>query len=195
MKSYRYINTGAVVTLLDLLDSADVDDAQDVAVFDEAGDFVCRCDGSWTAPYRPDGQVPADRRARARDKIGGTDMARTRIAQPADIATAVRMYYEKIVLTNSDIKALFGTDSSTRVQRLKEAAKQQMAAKGVMPFDAHTVYTEDAYAAWGLSITDLERRLDKLNRLREKLGDAPADQPPERIASPEPSDAALQPAS
>ncbi len=51
MKNYRYINTGAVVTLLDLLDSADVDDAQDVAVFDEAGDFVCRCDGSWTAPY------------------------------------------------------------------------------------------------------------------------------------------------
>ena len=128
-------------------------------------------------------------------------MARTRIAQPADIATAVRMYYEKIVLTNSDIKALFGTDSSTRVQRLKEAAKQQMAAKGVMPFDAHTVYTEDAYAAWGLSITDLERRLDKLNRLRQKLGDAPADpQPPspERIEPTEhtePTDAALQPAS
>ncbi len=125
-------------------------------------------------------------------------MARTRIAQPADIATAVRMYYEKIVLTNSDIKVLFGTDSDTRVQRLKEAAKQEMAAKGVMPFDAHTVYTEDAYAAWGLSITDLERRLDKLNRLREKLGETPADQPPpppERIASPEPTDAALQPAS
>lgn len=89
-----------------------------------------------------------------------------RALQPADVELAVQLYYERIELTNKDIHKLFNVKSSTTVARLKSVAIKAMAEKGQTPFSTYSVNTETAYEAWNLDITDLERRLTKLRKLK-----------------------------
>lgn len=86
--------------------------------------------------------------------------------QPADVELAVRLYYERIELTNKDIRKLFDIKSSTTVAKLKRIAIEAMVEKGQTPFSAYGVNTETAYEAWKLDINDLERRLAKLKKLK-----------------------------
>ncbi len=86
-----------------------------------------------------------------------------------DVGTAVEMYYSCAYLENSDIRELFGCSASS-VTKLKRQARQLMVQRGVMPYSASSVDTVCAYEAWGLDIADLEMRLDKLCRVRKKLG-------------------------
>lgn len=89
------------------------------------------------------------------------------IAPPQDIGLAVRMYYEKIVLTTSDIKELFGNIGASTVTKYKNKAKQVMAEENVMPWNSSSVDTVCAYKAWGLDIADLEHRYAKLKKLNQ----------------------------
>lgn len=91
-----------------------------------------------------------------------------RIPQITSIETAIRLYYERIELTNSDIRELFGKISSATVTKLKKAARQVMQDNDTPIWNAQCVNTEDAYHAWGLDITSLERRYKKLCALCEK---------------------------
>lgn len=86
-----------------------------------------------------------------------------------DVGMAVEMYYSCAYLENSDIRELFGCSASS-VTKLKRQARQLMVERGVMPYSASSVDTVCAYEAWGLDIADLEMRLDKLCRVRKKLG-------------------------
>jgi hypothetical protein len=83
-----------------------------------------------------------------------------------DIETAIRMYYENVEIGNNDIQRLFlGKVGSTRMQSLKRIAKDKMREKGTLIWNANKVNTEAAFEAWGLDITDLERRYQKLKKL------------------------------
>lgn len=88
-----------------------------------------------------------------------------RIPQITNIATAIRLFYEKTELTNNDIKTLFGKLANSTIARLKDKAWQQMIADGVTVWNSHRVNTVAAYKAWGLNIDDLEMRQKKLKQL------------------------------
>ena len=49
-----------------------------------------------------------------------------RIPQISSLETAIRIYYERTQLTNSDIRQLFGAKAGTTIAKLKEAAREVM---------------------------------------------------------------------
>ena len=88
-----------------------------------------------------------------------------RIPQIQDIGAAVRLFYEKPVLSNADIVMLFGKGhSSATICRLKKLAREKMIEEDVRIWNARMVDTETAFKAWGLDITSLERRYAKLKK-------------------------------
>lgn len=88
-----------------------------------------------------------------------------RIPQITSLETAIRLYYERIELSNSDILKLFGKMSSATVVRLKKKAVELMVQNNTPVWNAKNVNTEMAYEAWGLDIKDLERRYEKIKAL------------------------------
>ena len=90
--------------------------------------------------------------------------------QITDIDLAVRMYYERIELSSADIMKLFGVKSSQTVAKLKKTARELMLERGRKSWNPYNVNTVIAYEAWGLDISDLEKRRTKLARLKASLG-------------------------
>lgn len=90
-----------------------------------------------------------------------------RIPSVSSIENAVRLYYEKVELNNTDIKELFGEHSSTTIAKLKNLVRERVVAENIPVWNAQNVPTRTAYEVWGLDIDDLEHRLEKLNRLKK----------------------------
>lgn len=88
-----------------------------------------------------------------------------RIPQVQDLATAIRLYYERHELGNADITALFGKLGSATICKLKDKAREQMAEDNVPSWNGKLVNTEAAYKAWGLDIDRMERSFNKLKKL------------------------------
>lgn len=88
-----------------------------------------------------------------------------RIPQIADLGTAIRLYYDKQMLSNADIRKLFGDKhSSATIKRLKDLAMEKMHADNVCFWNSRMVDTETAFKAWGLDIASMERRYCKLKK-------------------------------
>lgn len=92
-------------------------------------------------------------------------MTRVRVPQIVDIGTAIRIFYERHELSNTDIKGIFGNISSATVCKLKNRAREQMEEDSVPCWNAKLVNTEAAYKAWGLEIDRLEKSYAKLKKL------------------------------
>ncbi|MBD5128658.1 MAG: hypothetical protein HDT43_01850 [Ruminococcaceae bacterium] len=88
-----------------------------------------------------------------------------RIPQITSLQTAIRLFYERTELNNSDIEQLFGKLSSATVSRLKNKARQRMVELGTPAWNSNCVNTRVSYEAWGLDIQDLESRYKKLKEL------------------------------
>ena len=88
-----------------------------------------------------------------------------RIPQVISLVIAIRLYYERIELSNADIEMLFGKHSSSTIAKLKKMAQDKMIEKNIMSLNALCVNTAAAYEAWGLDINDLEYRYEKLKQL------------------------------
>lgn len=85
---------------------------------------------------------------------------------PINIEVAVRMYYEKISLTNADIKTLFGVTSNRTIAKYKNEVVNYFAKTDVDPVHYNrTLDTWRAFEAWGIDIAELEKRLSKIRRL------------------------------
>ncbi len=93
---------------------------------------------------------------------------RVRIPQITSIETALRLYYERIELSSSDIKELFGKVSDCTVAKLKNRAREIMREENTPVWNARNVNTEAAYKAWGLEIESLERRFAKIRKMETK---------------------------
>ena len=87
--------------------------------------------------------------------------------QLKDIEQAVILYYDRIELNNGDIRKLFGCGSSTAI-KLKKIAMEKAIKENYQRIDARLVPTKAAYEAWGLNIEDLEKRLEKLKKYKER---------------------------
>lgn len=84
--------------------------------------------------------------------------------QIASVETAVRLYYEKPFLFNTDIHELFPSISPATVVRLKKRVRE--CNKNTVEYNSKSVRTTVAYETWGLDIEDLEKRLMKLKKIR-----------------------------
>lgn len=92
------------------------------------------------------------------------------IRPPKDIELAVKIYYEKISLKNADIKSLFGVTSNKTVARYKSEVIEYFAEGDINPVHRdNTLDTWRAFEAWGIDINELEKRLKKLQKLKEIL--------------------------
>ncbi len=89
-----------------------------------------------------------------------------KIRPPIDIEAAIRMYYEKISLKNSDIKTLFGVSSNRTIAKYKNEVINYFAETDIDPVHRNnTLDTWRAFEAWGINIADLEKRLSKIRKL------------------------------
>lgn len=91
---------------------------------------------------------------------------RVRVPQVRSVEDAIRLYYEKNELSSSDIKMLFDVHSSATIAKLKNLAREKMAAENIPVWDSRNVNTAKAYECWGLQIENLEHRLKKLKELQ-----------------------------
>lgn len=91
-----------------------------------------------------------------------------RISPPANFEMAIEMYYGKVELSTADICELFNGCSLSSANKLKKIAKELMQKENRLPWNSGNVLTEVAYRAWNIDIIDLERRMAKLQKLREK---------------------------
>ncbi len=91
---------------------------------------------------------------------------RVRIPQITDIETAIKLYYKRIELSNADIRELFGDLGPATVSKLKKKAREVMNRENTPEWSARNVNTEAAFKAWGLDISDLERRYKKLSSMK-----------------------------
>ncbi len=83
-----------------------------------------------------------------------------------NLANAIRAYYTKFELNNQDIDEIFERKiGSTLMQSLKKAAKAKMIENERNSYGSYAVVTECAFDAWGLDITELEKRYSKLKKL------------------------------
>lgn len=78
---------------------------------------------------------------------------------------AIKMYYEKTELSNSDIKELFGGVSSSTISRLKNKVKDKMVEEGVYTWQPSNVNTKIAFKVWNLNVEEMEKNYRKLKRL------------------------------
>lgn len=84
-----------------------------------------------------------------------------RIPQITSLETAIRLYYERTELSNSDIKELFGGCSTATITRLKRKVREKMTEENTPIWNANNVNTRVAYTTWGLDIDDMEKRYRK----------------------------------
>lgn len=92
--------------------------------------------------------------------------SKVRIPQLVSIKQAVYIYYTRLELSNDDIRKMFGTLCGSTIAKLKDMARRKSFDNGTIVWNSSCVNTVDAFAAWGLSIADLEHRLNKLEELQ-----------------------------
>lgn len=85
-----------------------------------------------------------------------------------DIGKALLIYYGKMELATADIIELFGCCRTTAT-RMKKTAQAIQLEREIPFWDETKVNTECAFEAWGINIADLERRHNKLLKLKEAL--------------------------
>ena len=83
------------------------------------------------------------------------------------VESALSVYYTYPQLRNAEIQEVFGHLSKAKVCQLKELAREKMSELGIPLWNATAVDTNAAYQAWGLNITDLERRYAKIRKMEK----------------------------
>lgn len=96
-----------------------------------------------------------------------------RVPQIRDPLAAIRLYYSKTELSTGDIRDLFVDNRGNRIGgeralKLKKLAKAEADNRGIPNYDAMKCNTDVAYEVWGIKISDLERRYEKLQKYREE---------------------------
>lgn len=90
---------------------------------------------------------------------------RVRVPQVRDLAAAIRTYYAQTELSVSDIMAIFGCAQPT-ARKLRQRGREEMASAGVPSWNERNVNTECAFRSWGLDISQMERSLQRLRKLK-----------------------------
>jgi len=93
-----------------------------------------------------------------------------------DIKEAMLAYHGTYEIGNADIRRIFGSKkSSATLAKMKKAAYEEMLKQGIAAHGYHNVNTAAAFKAWGIDITDLEKRYKTLKRLGLLENESPED--------------------
>ncbi|MCL2562647.1 MAG: hypothetical protein FWE08_01245 [Oscillospiraceae bacterium] len=92
-------------------------------------------------------------------------MRKINIPPITSIENALSVYYRYPELGNKQIIELFGDISHTTVAKIKKYVKDEQYQRDIFSYGANTVNTEVAYQVFGLDISDLESRLEKIRAL------------------------------
>ena len=87
------------------------------------------------------------------------------IPQISSIDNTLKVYYEYPEIGNKEIRYLFGNRSSATISRLKKMAKEEMIIRDMPTFCTNKVNTAIAFDAWGINISDIEKRMKKMREL------------------------------
>lgn len=82
---------------------------------------------------------------------------------PVSIEKTVEIYYKHVELGTEEIRELFGC-SRAMACKYRGIVREYVAKNCDFEIDSLLVPTEDAYKAWGINITDYEKRLTKLQK-------------------------------
>ena len=82
-----------------------------------------------------------------------------------NIGYAVRLFYEKVELSNDDIKNLFGVSSPATVKKMKDKVLAAMEERNIPRYSRYGVNTDVAFEVWGLDIKALERKHRQFQKL------------------------------
>lgn len=93
---------------------------------------------------------------------------RIRIPRISSVEDAVRLYYERPMLKNSDIMELFGCGLS-KARQLRAYVEDRAREERLYINGYASVDVGYAYKVWGLNIDDLKKRLDYLLKYRKKV--------------------------
>lgn len=88
-----------------------------------------------------------------------------KVKQISDIDTALYIYYRYPEIGNKEIKELFGGLGSASLVNYKKAVIEEQIVQDITTSQLHTVDTETAYKVWGIDISKLEKRREKLRKL------------------------------
>lgn len=88
-----------------------------------------------------------------------------RVPPIISLRTAIELFYTQTELGNSEITQLFGKRSPATIVRLKKKAQEKMVEMNIPSWNSNRVSTVAAFLAWGLDISDLERRYEKVRQL------------------------------
>ena len=89
-----------------------------------------------------------------------------KVKQISDIDTALYIYYRYPEIGNKEIKLLFGSLGETSLTKYKKAVLAEQVKQDVKTSQLYTVNTEIAYKVWGIDVADLEKRREKLDKLK-----------------------------
>lgn len=82
-----------------------------------------------------------------------------------DPEKAIELYYTKTEIDNAEIRELFSCNSTTAT-RLKKSVQEEMARKEVRTWLPKNIDVKTAFDVWCINVEDLEKRLAKLQKLR-----------------------------
>ncbi len=91
-----------------------------------------------------------------------------------NIAAALELYYERLTLSNKDIKNIFGVTSDSTASKIKNEVICYFAESDINPISALNgrIKTEYAFEAWGIDIKNLEMRFRKLQKINAAPGNS-----------------------
>ena len=88
-----------------------------------------------------------------------------RVPQLKNLRVGITLYYSRLELSNTDIKALFGGIGSARIVSLKRLVKESMPEGALYLTNPLYVNTKYAFKAWGLDIEEIEKNYNRLIKL------------------------------
>ena len=88
-----------------------------------------------------------------------------KVVRYKDIDTALRIYYQRPELSNSDLTELFPGVGESTIARWKKKIHAMEIEEDVRLSQARVINTKIAYKFFGIDIEDLEKRRAKLIRL------------------------------
>ncbi len=84
-----------------------------------------------------------------------------------DSEKALKLYYEKTEINSAEIRELFDCNPTTAT-RLKKQVREEMAKTGVKTWIPSNIDIRTAYMVWHIDVEVLEKKLEKLQRLKKQ---------------------------
>lgn len=88
-----------------------------------------------------------------------------RIKRIKSIDTALRIFYTYPEIGSAEIKELFGPLGDSTLRRYKKPVEIRQSELKIVVSRRFAINTKVAFEVWGIDVTDLEERREKLKKL------------------------------